>query len=264
MRGFLVFAGVLLTAPAFGESPPEVRSFAKPTPGGKYVLVMLEKRAGWEKETEKTALEQKYARSGLYPKDDPTKPLWPCEWHANWAWNVFASDDGIYAVRVPDTRDVSRYFNWMLRKYDKPISPKRAGWENEPALLISKNGQLFRTLAFKDVFVCSRFTDRDCSMGPIVTIDGFLDDAGHVSISTRANGNKQTATIAFRTGEVVRPTGSEESAAANGWSWDRVIVIGFVVVGLGTAAFALAILLLRKQNLTPQPPSLRGKGEQEC
>ncbi|MCI0703525.1 MAG: hypothetical protein L0241_20790 [Planctomycetia bacterium] len=252
MRGLLVFGGILLATPAFGYSAAPPHSFAKPTANGKYVLVMLQK---WDRPAE--PLSKKYALSGLYPKDDPANPVWTCDWSANWERNVFASNDGVFVVRVPDSEPGLR--SWLLQ-HDRPVPPKRAGWENEPAVMIYKNGQLFRTIALRDVFRCSRFTDRECFMGPIVTIDSFHDDGGRVSISTHADGKKQTVTVAFRTGEAIESGGgssvestgsggSFDSSTATGRNWGRTILIGLLVVGVGAAGLVGLVLLARKQPM---------------
>jgi hypothetical protein len=241
MRAVLVLGGVLLAAPVFAYTAVPITSFAKPTPSGKYVLVMLHSFGGGAGKN----LKEKYGRSGLYPRDDPKNPVWTCEWKAERERNVFASDDGIFAVHVPDGDPGER--TWQLMN-DKPIPSKRAGWESEPALVIYRHGKPFRTLALRDVFDCTRFTDRDCFMGPIVTIDSFLDGPGHVTISSEANERKQTATIDFRTGKVISGSGLAEGPydlsapgggsgePAGGRSWLWALVVGLVIVGAGAAA----------------------------
>jgi len=265
MRSVLVLGGVLWTSLAFAYDPAPVMSFAKPTPGGKYVLVMLH---SFEGATGK-GLKEKYGRSGLYPAGDPTKPLWLCDWKADRDWNVFVSDDGVFAVRVPDGEPGLR--RWLLQ-HDKPVPPRAAGWDNAPALFIYKDGKPLRTLTLRDVFDCKQFTDRDCFMGPVVTIDAVRDADGRVSISSEADGRKQTVTVAFRTGEGIErggagaPGGSGAAgsrtsgnggesatggdATTEGRSWGRVILIGLLVVAVCTAVFAgLAVLVVRRQRV---------------
>jgi hypothetical protein len=255
MRAAYVLAGVMFANPAFAYDAAPAHSFTKPTVGGKYVLVML---LPHERPAEK-GLKEKYGRSGLYPLADPTKPAWNCEWTAEWDRNVFASDDGAFAVRIPDGEPGLRH--WLLMS-ERPVPPRPAGWEDAPALFIYQNGKPFRTLALKDVFDTSQFTDRDCFMGPVVTIDSFQDSGGRVIISAEADGRKQTATVAFRTGEVVErgrapgviernlggslrsgPLDGEE-AAAGCENWLRVTLIGLGVVALGCAAAAVVSVLL--------------------
>src|SRR5262245_15738463 len=122
MRGVLILGGLLLAGPAFAYTSAPPHSFAKPTANGKYVLVMLH---SLERPADK-GLKERYGCSGLYPTDDPTKPAWHCEWRAVWERNVFASDDGIYAVRVLDSEPGLRA--WLLQ-HDHLIDPKRPGWE---------------------------------------------------------------------------------------------------------------------------------------
>jgi hypothetical protein len=250
MRRALVLVGLLVAAPAFAYEAVPLRSFAKPTANRKYVLVML---LGGPRDVE---LKKKYAASGLYPADDPTKPVWTCDWTANWERNVFASDDGVYAVRVLDRDPGGR--TWALMDEERPIPPKKPGWDTEAALLVYQNGKLVRTLAIKDVFDPARFSDRDCFMGPIVTLDAFEDVAGRVNVSAEAKGKKLTATVAFRTGEVVTRTESRAHAddgndtdpdGESERGWGRPVLIGVLVVGLCTAAFVgLAVLVVRHQR----------------
>ena len=253
MRGLLILCGMFLAVPAFGYSSVPPHSFAKPTPGGKYVLVMLH---SLERPAEK-GLKEQYGRSGLYPVADPTKPAWTCDWRADWERNVFVSDDGVFAVRVPDGEPGLR--SWLLQN-DRLVDPRKPGWEDGPALIVYQNGQLFRTLALRDVFDTSRFTERDCFMGPIITIDSFDDAAGRVTISAQANGQKQTTIVAFRTGEVIERSGEGRSMfdlpvlggrsdSATGRNWARTILIGLGVIGVGTATFiGLAVLLREKRS----------------
>lgn len=263
MRGVLVLCGVLLAVPAFGYTAPPVTSFAKPTADGKHTLVMLHTDAGGHE----TELNKKYARSGLYPTGDPTKPRWVCDWKAAREWGVFASDDGVYAVRVPDGDPGLRH--WLLSS-DPLIPPRAAGWDDAPALFIYMNGRLERTLALKDVFNTAGFTDRDCFLGPVVTIESFRNATGRVTIVTSANDRTLTAQVDFRTGEVSGRGGrtpeppdgdvlkcgntgpdDETDAPASVWRWGRVILIGLAVVGVGTAAFVgLAVMLIRGSAFT--------------
>jgi hypothetical protein len=240
MRGVLVLGGLLLcTAPALGYSAAPPHSFAKPTANGKFVLVMLH---DWERPAEK-GLNAKYGRSGLYPIDDPTKPVWTCDWRADWERNVFASDDGTFAVRVPDHDPGLR--RWVL-SYQKSIPEKPAGWEDGPVLFVYKDGKPSRTITLREAFGTSRFTDRDCFMGPIVAIESFADD--RAVITTEADERKRTAAVAFRTGEVNAGGGSGgrlsgESGSASGRNWVRVLLVGLTVVTACAGAFA--VLLFR-------------------
>lgn len=240
MRGVLVLGGLLFgAASAFGYSEAPPHSFAKPTANGKFVLVMLH---SFERPADK-GLNEKYGKSGLYPVNDPTKPLWTCDWSARSERDVFVSDDGAFAVRVPDGNPGLR--RWVL-SYQKEIPEKKAGWDNEAVLHIYKDGRPFRTVALREAFAPSRFSDRDCFMGPIVAIDSFDDAAGRVTISTEADERKRTATVNFRTGEVVSGGSSSaaDAAGAGGRNWGRVALIGLVVVALGAVVFG--VLLFRK------------------
>jgi hypothetical protein len=138
MRSALVLGGILFATPCFADEAIPVMSFAKPTSSGKYVLVMPH---SFEGATGK-GLKEKYGRSGLYPTNDPTKPVWTCEWKADRPENVFTSADGVFAVRAPDGDPGGRH--WRLMN-DERVPPKRVGWEGEPALVIYQHGKPFRT-----------------------------------------------------------------------------------------------------------------------
>lgn len=256
MRGILVLCGVLIasTALAYDAAPPH--SYTKPTANGKHVLVILHK---WDAPNKK--LQEKYERSGLYPANDSTKPAWTCDWRADWESNVFASDDGIFALRVPDGEPGLRH--WLLST-ERPIPSRKPGWQDAPALYIYDRGQPFRTLALKDVFNCSRFTERDCYMGPVITIESFDDASGRVVISAEASGRKQTTTVAFRTGEVIEREGrggpleflsprSASGTSGEGRSWVSVILLGLLVVGGLSAVFMLVAFKMVRWQRIPKP-----------
>src|SRR5262245_18350674 len=139
MRAVLVLTGALFASSALAYEAVTVMSFAKPTADGKHVLVMLRSFEG----AAGKGLKEKYGRPGRYPINDPKKPVWTCEWQVDREYNVFASTDGILALRVPDGEPGLR--DWHLMN-DEPIPPKPAGWEDAPALFIYKDGKPFKTL----------------------------------------------------------------------------------------------------------------------
>lgn len=258
MRGILVLGGLLFSAAcAFGYSAVPPRSFIKSSANGKFVLVMLhplrdeaKKELRMVKSLEELKepkdIEQVFPHSGLYStKLDsvPLKPLWTCDWRVAWGRNMMVSDDGKFVVRVADIDPGLR--RWVL-SYQKEIPEKKAGWDEAPALHIYKDGKPFRTVALREAFDTPSFSLRDCFMGPIVAIDSFDDAAGRVTISTEADERKRTATVNFRTGEVVSGGNSSaaDAAGAGGRNWGRVALIGLVVVALGAAVFG--VLLFRK------------------
>jgi hypothetical protein len=252
VRGSLVLGGFLVAAPALAYTAPPVTSFAKPTGDGRHVLVMLHTGPGGRG----TDLNARYARSGLYPADDPTTPRWVCNWTSARERGVFASDDGVYAVRVPDGDPGLR--RWLLQS-EALIPARAANWDEATAMFIYKNGRLERTLSLKDVFDTRRFTDRDCYQGPVVTIESFRDAAGRVTLATEAGGTTLTATVDFRTGVTNNRSGSVVPALdgvafcpstgepPSGRSWWWPVLAGLTVVGAGTAVFVvLAALLARR------------------
>lgn len=250
MRSALV--GVLLfpaVAIAYSAAPPQ--SYVKPIPGGKFVLVMITPH---ESKEHPSVVARRYARSGLYPAEETTNPVWVCDWCAEYQNNVTVSADGEWAVRVLDVEQGLR--RWLLGDDDnKPQKPHQPGWEDRPVAWVYRKGQLVRTLAVKDLFDTSRFTGNECFMGPIVTLDP-MDAAGWVRVATaHADGSRQTATIDARTGEVTdRHAGRlafedcGNNGPSNDWRpWVWVVLIGLTVVGTGTGAVvALTVLLVRR------------------
>jgi hypothetical protein len=253
MRGVLVLTGLLLSCPAFAYESVPVMSFAKPTANGKYVLVMLHPFDG----AGGKGLREKYGGSGLFAAGGPKKMVWACDWKADREYNVFVSDDGVFALRVPDGEPGLRHWHLMN---DKPVPARAAGWEDAPALFIYKDGKPFKTLALRDVFDCSRFTDRDYYMGPVIVVDSFLDELGRVSVSSEAGGRKQTATVAFRTGAVLEPgraeagapgaptTGGGRGEPNSGRGRVRGFLIGLGVSGCLAAFVGVAVLLIRHKR----------------
>lgn len=266
MRTLTVLACIALSTPAPGYEPPVARSYTKPTADGRHLLVMLVPksiRPGPDDD-----LQKRYGKSGLYPADDPARPLWACDWYAQYENSVAASNDGVYAVRV-----IERKRNWRQitdPKYRVPPRPPGVGeWA---AVVVHKNGEPARTFALRELFDCDRFTPADCDGGPECSLTAFLDAAGRVTVRTTAGGVEQKRTLDFRTGEVF-PVGTGE-VAGQGESADgndrakmrppgdrplpkaepersalRVMAIGVGVVAACTAAFlALAAVLVRGQR----------------
>ena len=129
MRSALVGV-LLLTAPAFAYDAAPPQSFARPVAGGKFVLVMLQPPGRDFKDDLRT----KYSRSGLYPANDPTKPVWTCDWHTDYAANVAVSADGEWAVRVPDVETGLRH--WLIGIENRPVPKPAGGWREQPLSLI--------------------------------------------------------------------------------------------------------------------------------
>ncbi len=99
MRLQLTVCAALLCTPLLAYKPAPVREldFAKPTPDGKFLLVMLR--------TRDTELTKTYPQPGLYPVDDPGKPVWTLDWSAKWETSVFASGDRLFAGIVAEGQE---------------------------------------------------------------------------------------------------------------------------------------------------------------
>lgn len=246
MRTMLMLCGLALSAPAVAYDAAPPQSYAKPVGGGKFVLVMLQP----EGHDFKPDLRKKYGKSGLYPADAPARPLWTCDWHAEYEANVAVSADGEWAVRVPDVETGLRH--WLLGIENRPVPKPGAGWPNQPAVFVYRNGKLVHTLAVKDVFDTGRFSDRDLFMGPVIEIDSFDERPGRVWVRTTGDdGGTQTSAVAVRTGEVSRGVCGEYRMGFGSWlpRWAEVALIGgVVVVGGAAAVFALAAVLVRRQR----------------
>lgn len=200
MRSALVGV-LLLSVPAFAYKPPPERNwdFEKSSPDGKFVLVTLR--------TRDTDLATKYARSGLYPADNPTKSVWTIDWPAKDKQSIFASGDALFAGRVLEERGMPGQRDYELAQLNPRVPPPPDGLEKMSVLFIYRGGKLHHEVLLGDVFDPSRFTDRDCFLGPVVTLDSFDDAAGNVVIATaHADGGWQKATVNFRTGEVLQRT----------------------------------------------------------
>jgi hypothetical protein len=241
--------------------PPVARSYTKPTADGKHLLVMLVPAD--VRVVPADDLRKKYGKSGLYTAGDPTKPRWTADWYVQFDTGVQPSNDGAFAVRVPDRRR-----NWRQvadPKYRVP--PKPAGFADWAAVIVYKDGQPLRTHPLKELFDCSKFTDAECDGGPVCEIEAFADAAGLVAVRTTVGGVTLSRIVNFRTGEVmpagfVIPTEPGEKPPSDATpppadelptasrSWVRVAAIGAGVVGLCATAFvALAVALLRGQRM---------------
>lgn len=244
---------LLACGSAFGYSPMPLSSYVKPTLNGKFVLVvLLPNDAG---NTQNEARKQ-YTQSGLYKAEDPTHPVWTCDWHADHKQNVSISNDGVFAVRVADRDSGGKTWRKMSAP-DSKSPPKRAGLENETAVWVYKNGQVHRTFTVGELFDCGRLTDDDCDGGPVVNIDGVADADGRVTVKVHGEKGTQSADIQFRDGTVGdRDNGQGVEDCGNvpglnlgrpGWVW--VGLIGLTVVAAGGAAVVgLAFVLIRGQK----------------
>lgn len=255
---------VTVGAVGFAYEAIPARSFTKPTGDGKHLFVMIVPKA--VRDIPNDDLRAKYGKSGLYPKDDPTAPVWACEWYTQYESAVAVSNDAAFVVRVPD-----RKINWQQRAGGSYRIPKRPpGVEGLAAVTVYQSGKPLRTFTLRELFDCSQFTDADCDGGPVCEIDSFRDAAGRVTIRTVSGGKPQTRTIHFRTGEILpvgtsdlppevtdpagkRPPPTEATdrpaPAEPKRQWAHVALIGvIVVVGCSTAFAALAVTLVRGQR----------------
>jgi hypothetical protein len=132
-----LFAAALVTAiaaPAMGDSMSPPFSYAKPTPDGRHVFVMIsplspqEEISSWNQETAAkiASVRKHYSRSGLYPNDNSTTPLWTVDWYA---YDVEPLSDGVHLVRPG---------SWASSRDDLAIS-------------FLANGKLIRSYAVKDL-----------------------------------------------------------------------------------------------------------------
>ena len=98
---FSALAVTALAGIATGDPIPPPRSYARTSPDGRYVFVMLSPReaAGGTSPdaVESPALRARYAQSGLYPNDGSTTPLWTVDWYSRW---VRPLSDGVHLVRT--------------------------------------------------------------------------------------------------------------------------------------------------------------------
>lgn len=273
MRTALLLLVTAFGGGVFAYEPIPARSYTKPTADGRHLLVMIVPKG--VRNIPNDELRAKYGQSGLYPIDAPTRPRWTCDWYVQYESGVVASNDGEYAVRVPD-----RKRNWRQIVDSKyRIPPRPPGVANLAAAIVYRNGQLHRTVTLGELFDCSMFTNADCDGGPECSIDRYSDSTGRVTIRTAAGGVVLKRTIDFRTGDIFLPGIGEPSAAdtlepgnpavrppgdrpgelgptSSRSRLPQVILTGLVVVIATTLAFlTLAFVLIRGQpGNTPLGP----------
>ena len=100
-RQLAIIFGLILFTVSFSvsskadeEAPPE--DLKAVSPGGKYILVMLDpERLHWT--TGDKTLRRYYPQSGLYKNDKSKEPLWTIDWHSS---EVYLSSDGKHVARI--------------------------------------------------------------------------------------------------------------------------------------------------------------------
>jgi hypothetical protein len=245
MRRALCCAFALLSctssALAYTEAPP--KSYAKPTADGRFILVMLlpDQEDKYASDEEK-ALRKKYIRSGLYPKDDPTAPLWTANWYGR---TVHASTDGVYAISINDVRGI-----WLGPGDRRQALARVAEME---ALTVYEKGQPVRKFTVRELYDLDRFTDEQLNtwFGWYAAHDA--DDAA-ATIRIRARSG-ESVTINYRTGEVTRESRWRLDCGNNGpASGLNVLGVGAVVVATGGVIFfGVASLLVRRVPTSRRP-----------
>jgi len=230
MRRIILSAILVLlgSALALAYTEPRSKSYSKPTADGRFLLVMLlpDQEDKYASDEEK-ALRKKYVRSGLYPKDDPTAPLWTVNWYGR---TVHASTNGIHAVHINDVRGI-----WLGGDRREALARVAA----MHALTVYEKGQPVRQFTVRELYDLDRFTDDQLNTWFGWYADHDADDTAE-TIRIRARSG-ETVAINYRTGEVTKES---RLIGAAGLS---VLGIGVVVVVLGGVIFfGVAALLLRR------------------
>jgi hypothetical protein len=118
------------TSPPPQTPPAPLKDYTRATEDNKFILVMLAPAGSGQSDP---ALRQKYPRSGLYPNDGSTTPVWTADW-ASWYQNLpdsrlYATTDGKYLVRL------DRSVNLALAFYVIGVEVRRYGlYELVPTL----------------------------------------------------------------------------------------------------------------------------------
>lgn len=143
------------SAPAAVVPVPEPTSYAKPVPGGQFLLVQLGNKAAEDKfggtaEKQRFAeLRAKFPKPGLYTTADPPILVWPLpETEFAHYDHVFPAPDGVHFVRVDgDFWQSEAYTGGKLR----PSPEAAAAQIDGPAVSFFKNGELVRRHTVRDL-----------------------------------------------------------------------------------------------------------------
>ncbi len=157
MRPVALLMFLLSATPALAAvvPVPEPTSYAKPVPGGKFLLVQLGNKAAEDKfggavEKRRFAeLRAKFPTPGLYTTADPPILVWPLP-EAEFVHydHVFPAPDGVHFVRVDGSF-------WQSEAYTggrlRPSAEAAAAQVNGPAVSFFKNGELTRRYAVREL-----------------------------------------------------------------------------------------------------------------
>ena len=138
---------LLLVTPAWAYKPAEPCSYARTSPGGKYLLVVLAPfsveaeaaRLRPEDANKIRELRRKYPRAGLYCNDGGVEPLWTIDWYA-FEGQLYLKDDGVHVIKC-DTRSSLCFYAkgqavraYSLRDLMDDVPPTRNDGSGPPLL----------------------------------------------------------------------------------------------------------------------------------
>ncbi len=214
---------------ARADSPAPPFSYTKPSPGGRFIFVMIpqgtldDEMRHWNEETKAKirAIRQTYTQSGLYRNDGSSTPLWTVDWYA---YDADVASDGIHLVRCGP---------WASRL-------------DEEAFSFFASGKLVRTYAISELI------DSESDLPHTASHFGWcerrrLDDAALRYAVSTTDGNSFVFDIT--NGVIV-----QEARRAPDRHWVGFAAISAVLVGfIALAGFTLLARRRRKARRAGHP-----------
>jgi hypothetical protein len=206
-----VIAAAAVCPPARGDKPAPPYTYTVPTPGGKYVFVMLsplppeKDAASWNEEEARKirAVRARYTRSGLYRADAPAAPLWTVDWYD---YGVLPASDGVHLVRPGGPASLTERF------------------KDDPAVAFYAGGRLIRSYTVGELVDRPSLLPRSVTRRKWCKETVFDDDALRFKIHTE-DGNSFVFDV--RTGDLLS---SNRPARARSGLLPVVVVTGLAVV----------------------------------
>lgn len=193
---------LIVTMPAFADSPAPRSSYKEVAPGGQFVFVMIApstvevdvQRWNEAKAADIREIRRVYNRSGMYRNDGSTKPLWTVDWYAH---SVDLFPDGVHLIRHGP-------WAWLRDARTPDLEVE--------AVSFFANGQLLRTYRVNELIDDPSRVRKSVSHYQWQE-DGLVSGEFEYSIST-LDGNRFVFDV--RTGELI--TASRENRVSR-WGW---------------------------------------------
>ena len=246
MRSLLVLLLLATAASAENRPVPEATSYAKPIPGGQFVIVQLgsaeaEAKYGKDKEhAEFRALRAKYPTPGLYTAAD-AELVWPLPAGEFAAYDhTFVSPDGVYLVRIDgDFWKTEAYTGGRLR----PGPERELAQIDGPAVSFWKSGTKLKQYTVRDLIKHPEQLPATPEHVLWYASGVMMTDTPRFSLNTQES---IRFTFDYTTGELISVT---PVGLANPLLKMILIVIGVMTVVI-FAVWVLYISLGRKRRVT--------------